>query len=178
MTSREKKLGIAFAILFAVVTVGFIAPMISRMGKGGSSDPSELLEQLQYMRSTFDARELWNDREFWLDGNTPYHQSDVVASSVLLERLSGILESHDLKVVNQQIAEDDDDAISEEAEIQHFNQVTVQIVAEGEMRDIVQCIHEIQTPKKFTGIEELELTVAEAGAYRIDLRVTHWFSVF
>jgi hypothetical protein len=45
------------------------------------------------------------------------------------------------------------------------------------MRDIVQCIHKIQTPTHFMGIDELGLEVGESGTYQATLLITHWFVV-
>jgi hypothetical protein len=178
MTSKEKKLGIAFGSILTAVVLTIVFRSFSEGSAIGSNDPAELIRQLLDMEATIETKELWIDRELWLDANTPYHQSEVVASSTLLERVSSILKSHQLKVITQELTPREEGEGEEEDRYQNFNHVNVQIVAEGEMQDIVQCIHEIQTPKSFTGIEDLKLEVGESGNYRVTLLITHWFATY
>jgi hypothetical protein len=178
MTSREKKLGIVFGSLLTIVVLGILFRTLTGGSQDGSNNPAELLIQLQDMESIVESKELWNNRELWLNENTPYHQSDVVASSKLLERVSSILKSHQLIVINQELTRSEEDEGADEESVQHFNHVSVQITAEGEVRNIVQCIHEIQTPQNFTGIDDLNLEVGESGGYRVTFLIKHWFATY
>lgn len=179
MSSREKKLAIAFGSLLGAALLVFVFRTFTAGSAAGSSDPAELLGQLHDMQSTIETKDLWVEREIWLDANTPYHQSEVVASSVLLGRVESIVKSHQLDIITQELTgEDEDDSAEDGADLDHFQHVTIQIVAEGKMQDIVKCIHEIQTPENFTGVEGITLEVAESGDYRATLLITHWFGTY
>jgi hypothetical protein len=179
MSAREKKLAIAFGALLAAAALFFLFRTFAEGSAAGSSDPAVLLGQLQEMQSTIDSKNLWLEREIWLDANTPYHQSKVVASSVLLGKVETILKSCQMDIITQELMSEEDDAIEEDgAGLDHFQHVKFQIVAEGRMQDVVKCIHEIQTPENFTGIEGFNLEVAESGKYRASLVITHWFAIY
>ena len=45
----------------------------------------------------------------------------------------------------------------------------------GDLRKIVSCIHGIQTPEKFTGIDKLTIESSEPEGLTVKLLVTQWY---
>jgi hypothetical protein len=176
MTSREKKLAIVFGALVAVLGLGLLFRNFAHVSAFAFGDPAELQHKLLDMQSTVGTASIWGEREIWLDANTPYHQSDVIASSVLLDKAGAVLKSHKLRVITQELkGRVDPEEAADPGAMQHFDHVSVHIVAEGDMQDIVRFIHELQTPENFMGVEELKLEAGESGDYIATLLITHWF---
>ncbi len=177
MSSKEKRLGIVFGSL---VTVIGLTVLFQSLGSGSgslSNDPAELLAQLRSMESTLEESDLWKERDLWLDEKTPVYPSEVIASSSLLDKILPIIQSNRLKELSQELSPAAEESEEGGASTGSFESVSVRVVVEGAMRDIVQCIHQIQSPTHFIGIDELSLEVGASGTYQATLLVTHWFAV-
>ena len=177
MSSKEKRLGILFGSMVAIIGLTVLYRSVSSGSSGVSNNPTELLAQLQSMQSAVEESDLWKGRDSWLDENTPTYASEVIASSTLLDKIIPIIKANRLKEINQELTPASEESDEGDAPTGDFESVSVRVVVEGAMRDIVQCIHKIQTPTHFMGIDELGLEVGESGTYQASLLITHWFVV-
>lgn len=177
MSSKEKRLGIVFGSLVTVIGLTVLFRSLASGSGSPSNDPAELLVQLRSMESTLEESDLWKERDLWLDEKTPVYTSEVIASSSLLDKILPIIKSNRLKEINQELTPASEESDEGDAATGDFESVSVRVVVEGAMRDIVQCIHKIQTPTHFMGIDELGLEVGESGTYQASLLITHWFVV-
>lgn len=175
MTTREKRIAISFGVVLAGTVAVFSIPKARQEPATDPQSPASLIHRLQEMKTLTKSLDLWQERELWLDENTPVYSSGVVASSTVLERITKLFQTHNLKIVTQEIPQADEEDGEADEVSPHFSHVSVRVVSEGELQNMVECIHEIQTPANFTGVEQLSLSVAETGEYSLALLVTHWF---
>ncbi|MDF1816002.1 MAG: GspMb/PilO family protein [Verrucomicrobiales bacterium] len=173
MTAREKKLAITFGGLLAVFAVGGVVwklPDLVGSGKSGSVG-----RQLEEVKAILKSKDLWEERALWMDGNIPAYSSESVASAKLLERVAKLTKLHGVKIESQEIIKIDPIQDSELGHDFHYNRTEMSVGLSGDIQRLVKCIHEIQTPEFFTGIDRLTLENSEDEGLKCTLLITQWY---
>ncbi|MDF1816137.1 MAG: GspMb/PilO family protein [Verrucomicrobiales bacterium] len=165
MSGREKKLAVCFSAILIVLVFGWGLRAVA--GKGGRS--LELTFQLSEFQELANSCEVWENREQWLSENTLAYPSDVLAASALAERIGILVKAHRLKVSSQELP------AKVAGEDLWYNQTKMKIEVSGDIKNIVECIHEIQDPIFFTGVEQLQLQSSDSGDMACTLELTHWY---
>lgn len=174
MNSREKKLTIVFGTILLVMLIGGGAFKIAK-STGGGSKPLTL--KLQQVKSILETKDEWEEREKWLQANVPVYASNSAASTKLLERIGKLARAHGLKIESQEIIKVDPGMDAEVGIFYQHERTEVSVGFSGNIQKMVECIHELQTPQYFTGVDRLTIENSEADGLKYRLLITQWYEL-
>lgn len=136
-----------------------------------NEEGSVMMTRVFEMKTLLSSSETWDARAKWIDRKIPRFDSRNVAANYLLRNLGhevadrGLrLTAHEIKQLDKFVALDD----------QSYDRATVGITIKGEEKDIVALILELQTPGKFTGVDQMSLELDTYGLI-CHLQVSQWF---
>ena len=168
ITKRERSLLIIFFgaifLMFNLFGVTFLLHRQSDL----QSHLTDLKNQRQEARSWLAEKDMWLQREAWLDKTQPKLQSVGESNAAMLQVLQNSARKHDITIMEQGFG----DPVTQT----YYKEISVKLKISGSLEAITRWLVELQQPANFQAIPAFSMK-SDSDATKIicELTVARWF---
>lgn len=170
LSPREKTLAIVVAgavfILLNVVLIGFLLRQHTRL----KNELAQKQTTWQATETLFSEREMWEQRDLWLEQNQPRLESEGTASVQLLEQIKSAAQKSGVQLENPAIVP------PESAEF--YRSVPVSVETKSTWQALLRFLHAVQSPQSFIVFENsnLQIDSGDPSQMRGRFRLGKWYA--
>ena len=170
LSPREKTLAtIVGGIVFLLINF-LLFSTFSKHHRRLKEELAAKASQLEVMRGLFSDRELWEQRDAWLDQRFTKITNESTAGVELLNTVKEAAKKHAVLIENPSlgIPQKKTDYVS----------VLVNLEAKSNWRQLGKFLFELQGPEKFVVVESVNLQVDPADKFQMrgKMRIAKWFA--
>lgn len=151
LNKKELRLAILFAsTLFFAGNVTALKRYITALSTA-RTQLATYSTQRQEIDILLSDREYWETRQHWLDEHQPLLDNPGAAQGELIETIQRVARDRGITILDQ--------TIMEPSSQPHFQEVSAKLKLSARLEDMVSWLAEIQSPERFTIINQLTLSI-------------------
>ncbi len=175
MNPRERALAFIVGTLLAVAATFILGKIFLGHQRELSRQRAEKTIALISMRTLIAERELWEERDAWLNQNQPKLDNANSAGVDLLERVKKIGQKRGLTPTEAQIGIAD--GTGKSAGRNAYQAVSVSFTVKGRWQELVNFLYDVQSPTSFLVFEKATLQLDKEDKTQVSgtFKLAQWF---
>ena len=170
LTKRESKLLVIFlGAIFVILNFMGVAFLVGRQGELRSKLGDLRNERLE-ANSWLAEKDLWQQREEWMDSKQPKLQNTGEANAALLEALQTGARKQNITIMEQGFGEPNTQP--------SYQEISVKLKINGSLESITRWLVELQQPGNFQAVPTLSMkSDSDPSKVICELTVARWYAV-
>jgi Tfp pilus assembly protein PilO len=175
MNARERALAFIVGTLAAVLVTFMLVKVFLKHQRQLTQQIADKTATLGAMRTLIAERELWEQRDAWLNQNQPRLDNANSAGVELLEQIKQIGQKRSLTPTEAQIGIADGGG---KATGHAYQAVSVSFTLKGKWQDLVNFLYDVQSPTNFLVFEKATLQLDKEDKTQVSgtFRLAKWFA--
>jgi hypothetical protein len=169
LTKSEKRLSIILTVaLFGIGNFYGLSYLFDSMSQS-TQQVSDLLSQEHSNEIWLKEKDLWLNRQKWINATQPRIRPDQVAESELLESVTASAKADGLEIQEQ--------SFRENLSTPNYQSVTVRLKLSGALQNVVKWLVQVQQPELFQAITSFSLKSADVPpTVSLELEIARWYA--
>jgi hypothetical protein len=175
MTARERTLAVIVGTLVVVILSFVLVQVFMKNQRLLSRQRADKTLMLAQMKTLIAERELWEQRDQWLQQHQPKLDNANSAVSALLDQVKDLGKNHSLTPTDAVLGAPDSSARAKGA----YQAVSVSFNVKGKREDLVDFLYDVQQPTNFLVFEKATLQIDKDDKTLISgsFKLAKWYAV-